>query len=288
MEKKILVTGATGTLGRALVKSLKEKQASFSVAVRDPKAATGKLGSYVDAVPFDFAKPETFAKATENVGRVFLLAPPLNTSVEALLTPFINHLKTVGIKKVVYISALGIDLIPSLPFHSIIIKKLEDTGFDYTILQPSFFAQNFKNYEWENITQRSITYNVAGSGKVAFIDAEDIGRSAAAVLTSEGHKQKTYTLTGPEALSYSDAAEVLSDVLGKKIVYPNPSAEEYSQALKAAGAPDFIASYMIPVYSLIANNHVNLVTNDVETLTGRKPTHLKEVLKRDFASVTVS
>ncbi len=92
-----------------------------------------------------------------------------------------------------------------------------------------------------------------------------------------------YELTGPESMSYSEAAQVLSDVIGKPIVYPNPSAEEYTQALRDSGAPDFIAPYMIAVYSLIVNGKVDLVTSEVVRITGKKPTPLKEVLERDFA-----
>ena len=285
MSKKILVIGATGTLGKALIKSLQEKNVAFVAGVRNTTEAPSKLGAGVPTVSFDFTKPETFEAATHEVDRVFLLAPPLNASADALLKPFIQHLKISVIKKVVYISALGLELVKELPFHMLVAKQLEEGDFEYTILKPSFFAQNFKNYEWENIIQRGITYNVAGNGKVGFVDAEDIGRAATVVLTSEGHSKKTYILTGPQALSHNEAADALSDVLGKKIVYPNPSAEEFTQALKAAGAPDFIATYMIPIYSLIANNHVNIVSSDVEKLTGRKPTALRDVLKRDFVSV---
>ena len=127
-----------------------------------------------------------------------------------------------------------------LPFHVIISEKLMNDGFDYTILKPSFFAQNFKNYEWENITERGITYTPAGTGKVGFVDVNDIARVAVKVLTEDGHTGKEYVITGPEALSYSNAATVLSAVLNKQIVYPNPSPNEYSAALKGAGAPDLL------------------------------------------------
>ena len=133
--------------------------------------------------------------------------------------------------------------------------------------------------------QRGITYVTAGTGKVAFIDVDDVAAVATAVLTEEGHERKNYELTGPQALSYFDAAEALSTLLGKPIVYPNPSADEYTHALKQAGAPDFIATYMISVYSLIANNFVDYVTNDVLQLTGKNPTALADVLQRDFAEV---
>jgi uncharacterized protein YbjT (DUF2867 family) len=279
MEKKILVTGATGTIGKALTKALTEIKTNFIAGTRD----VAKLPKSINGIHFDFEDANTFEHATEEVDRVFLLAPPLNTQADTLLTPFINYLENKNIKRVVYVSAMEIDALPSMPFHSNVIKLLQGKGFSLTVLQPSFFAQNFKNYELENITKYNITFAVAAAGKVGFVDAEDIGRVAAKVLTTEGHNGKFYEITGPELLSYFDVAETLSEVLGKKVIYPNPTAEQYKQTLANAGAPSFVADYMVDVYSLIANNKVNRLTNIVEDLTGRKPTSLKEVIERDFA-----
>jgi len=240
MTNKILVTGATGTIGKAVIKSLKAKQASFVAGVREKETAKDKLDG-ADLVKFDFSDASTFEEATTDIDRVFLLGPPLVLNLVELLTPFIDFLKRKKIMKVVYLSALGLEHVKELPFHSILEKKLSDEGFDFTILKLSFFAQNFKTYDWENITQRNITYAPAGKGKVGFVDVSDVGEVAATVLTSEGHARKTYVLKGPELLSYFDAANILSDVTGKKIIYPNPGGEEYTGALKAAGVPDFVA-----------------------------------------------
>lgn len=283
MSAKILVTGATGTIGKALVNSLQQKNVSFVAGVRNPEQAKEKLGNNIEVVEFDFSNPATFERATEGVNKVFLLGPPLVLNLDEVLKPFIDFLKSKNILRVVYISALGLENVKELPFHEIIIKKLEADGFELTVLKPTFFAQNFKNYEWENITERGITFNVAGDGKTAFVDVNDIGAVAAHTLVEEGHSGKSYELTGPELLSYSDAAALLTEVLGKPIVYPNPTAEAYKGALAAAGAPAFIADYMIAVSSLIKNRFVEVVSNDIEKITGKKPTALKEVLKRDFA-----
>ena len=283
MTNKILVTGATGTVGKELIKSLQSKNANFIAGVRDVSKAKEKLPG-TELVEFDFANPATYEPATNGIDKVFLLGPPLVLNLVELLTPFIDFLNKKNIKRVVYISALGLDKIKDLPFHAILTQKLIDDGFDYTILKLSFFAQNFKSYEWENITERGITYMPAGNGKVGFVDVQDIGEAAAIVLTTTGHGEKTYELTGPELLTYGDAATILSDVTGKIIAYPNPSPEEYTSVLKAAGAPDFIAPYMISVYSMIADNHVSLVTDDLEKINGKKPNTLNQVLKRDFAS----
>lgn len=285
MTEKILVTGATGTIGKALIKALKSRRAPFVAGVTSEQRGQDVLGSDVPTVVFNYENSATFAQATEGVSKVFLLGPPLRMDLDKLVIPFVAHLKASGIHQVVYISALGLDEVNELPFHTRVVEAIKAQGFDYTILLPTFFAQNFKNYEWENITQQGITFVPAGKGKVGFVDVEDIALVAATILTEEGHGGKTYTITGPELLSYAEVAELLSEVLGKTIHYPNPSPEVYTQVLKEAGAPDFIASYMIPVYSLIADNKVNVLSDDVERLTGKKPTLLRAVLERDFASV---
>jgi len=231
---------------------------------------------------FDFENPATYALATEGIDKVFLLGPPLRNDLDTLVLPFVHHLKSANVKRVVYIGALSLELVPELPFHTSVIEALAKEGFDYTVLKPSFFAQNFKNYEWENITHRGITFVPAGNGKVAFIDIEDIAAVAATVLTEEGHSAKTYQLTGPELFSYHDAAKLLTQITGKQIIYPQPSPEEYTKALEAAGAPDFIAPYMTAVYSLIADEKVAFISDDVEKITGKKPSSFKKVLEKDF------
>lgn len=282
MSNKILVTGATGTIGTAVVKALLNEKANFAAAVRNKATASEKLGANVELVTFNFEDPSTYESATLGVDKVFLLGPPLVTNLDSLLTPFIDFLKLKEITRVVYVAALSMHKMTELPFHVIISEKLKKDGFDYTILKPSFFAQNFKNFEAENILQRGITFTPAGTGKVAFVDVDDIAQVAVKTFLEDGHIGKEYEITGPEALSYEDASALLTEVINKQIVYTNPSATEYAAALKNAGVPDFIAPYMISVYSLIANNEVNIVSTVVEELTGRKPTSLKDVLKRDF------
>jgi len=281
---KILVTGSTGTVGSAVVKSLAHIKADYVAGVRNLSKATEKLGNSVPLVTFDFADLRTYATATQGVDRVFLIGPPLDYTLDKLLAPFIDYLKGQKIFRVVYISAFGVDKISNeLSFHKTVEEKLKADKFQVTILRPTFFAQNFKNYEWDNITKYKITYTPSGNGKTAFVDIADVGDVAAKVLTENGHEGKEYTLTGPESLSYFDAATLLTEVRKEPITYPAPTPEQYAATLKQAGAPDFIAPYMITVYSMIANNHVDYVSQAIPQLLGRSATSLKTVLLRELA-----
>lgn len=285
MANKILVTGATGAIGKALIKALQAKNIPFLAATRDIEESKAKLGLSDELVHFSFDDPSTFEAATAGVDKVFLLGPAMVLEMDQLINPFLDFLKSKGILRVVYLSALkSEEMGEQMSFHLKTEARLEKDGFDYTILKASFFAQNFKNYEWENIMQRGITFATAGDGKVGFIDVADIAATAAAVLTEDGHRKKTYELTGPESLTYFDAAAILTEITGKTIVYPQPSPEQYVAVLKEAGAPDFVAHYMNSVYSVIANHHVGFTTGDVEKVTGKKPNTLKSVISNDFSN----
>ncbi len=283
MAGKILVTGATGTVGSAVVRALAAKGADFVAASRDAGKLAAKFGPGVAAVAFDFADPATYEVATRDVEKVFLLGPPVDPAVDQLLTPFVHFLQEKGIRRLVYLSAFGVEKVADvMPFHANLERLLRESAFDLTILRPSFFAQNFKNYEWDNIVGRKIIYSPAGTGKAAFVDIRDVAQVAAKVLLEPGHAGKIYELTGPGLLGYGEVAGLLSAVRGEPIHYPSPSPEAYAQTLRAAGVPDFVAGYMNKVYGLIRDGHVHAVSPDFERLTGRQPSPLQRVLEEDF------
>ncbi|TDB61165.1 SDR family oxidoreductase [Arundinibacter roseus] len=285
MSNKVLITGATGTIGKELIRQLQANDTTFVAGSREFSKAAQTLGIGQEQwVNLDFDQPETFETPTSEVDAVFVLGPPLRFHMEETMIPFLDFLWEKGIKRVVYLSALGNESLGGgLAFHGIVEEYIQRKGFDFTILQPSFFAQNFKNFEYENVTQRGIIYVVAGDGKVGFVDVRDIAKVAAQVLNEDGHSGKIYRLTGSDLLDYQEAAQILTEVLGKQITYLNPSEEEFRATLSAAGAPPFIADYMLPVYGMIKTGTVSFLTNDIEQVTGEKPTSLREVLIRDFS-----
>ncbi|MGB3589266.1 MAG: SDR family oxidoreductase [Tunicatimonas sp.] len=275
------VTGATGTVGREVVQALLQQGQQVIAASRHPERSREQFGTSVKAVSFDFEDINTFSEVSSTDG-VFLLGPPLYPDMFKLLAPFTDYLLQRGPKRIVYLSAYGMDDLTELPFHRQMEDKLKQAEVDWRIVRPGFFMQNFGNYERENIEQRKIIFFPAGEGTTGFVSARDIGEVVATLLVKDQHRHQTYMLTGEQAYTHFEVADLLSDIKGEKITYINPDSETYRSTLAQAGAPPFIADYMLPVYGLIKRGKVKETTQDIEKLTGRKPEPLRVVLERDF------
>lgn len=239
------------------------------------------FGDKVWHAAFNFADHATHEQVKGSDG-VFVLGPPLNMNLDKLLAPFLDYLDLNGPKRVVYLSANGMEALEELPFHLHMEQKLKTSSLDWRIVRPGFFMQNFGNYERENIEQRKVLFTPAGNGRTAFISTKDIGEAVAELLTNNKFTRQTFTLTGSELFSYFDVADLLTRLRGEKISYANPDEQTYRQVLRESGAPDFIGDYMLPVYGLIKNGKVENISNDVEKLTAHPPERLENVLKRDF------
>jgi uncharacterized protein YbjT (DUF2867 family) len=283
MSQTILVTGATGTVGSRVLRALQERGATVIAAVRNADAGSLPHLHDVQRRVFDYADATTFASALEDIDGVFLLGPPLVPTLYDLLEPFIDAIGSSRTRRVVYMAALGLEKLPSMPFHEQAIARIREHGLDLTVMKPTFFAQNFRNYEGENVLERGIIFHPADDGKAAFVDVDDIAEAVAAVFSDPATIGQEYHITGPTSHSYAEVATMLTDVLGRPITYVRPDPQAYRDVLASAGAPPFVAEYMIDVYGLIRDGHVDIVTDHVQKLTGRPATPLRNVLERQFA-----
>ena len=276
------VTGATGTVGSAVIEALLNQEENVKAASRHPEKSREQFGDRLEAVHFDYENPETFS-AVGGTDGVFLLGPPMYPDLFKLVSPFADYLIKNGPQRVVYLSAYGMEDLTELPFHAQMEKKLQQTDLDWRVVRPGFFMQNFGNYERENIEQRKVIFNPAGEGKTAFVSANDIGAVVAVLLREDAHRHQIVELTGSKSYTHFEVADLLSGIRGETITYANPDEATYRQVLADAGAPPMVADYMIPVYGMIKHGKVEGITNDMEKLTGKKPETLEAVLKRDFA-----
>ena len=281
------VTGATGTVGSAVIQALLNQGENVKAGSRHPEKTREqfgdrRIGDQIEAVHFDYEDINTFKEAAGTDG-VFLLGPPMYPNLFELVAPFADYLAAKGPQRVVYLSAYGMEDLKELPFHAQMEEKLQQSALDWRVVRPGFFMQNFGNYERENIEQRKVIFVPAGEGKTAFVSAVDIGRTVVALLREDAYRHQTVELTGPRPYNHFEVAELLSKIIGEPVTYANPDEATYRKVLADAGAPPMVAEYMIPVYGMIKHGKVQGVTNNVEKLTGNKPEPLAAVLKRDFA-----
>ena len=273
----ILVTGASGTVGSEVVKSLVSAGAKFKAGYR---SRPQNVPDRVESVAIDFDKPETIRPALAGVESLFLLsnavAPERNVVDEA---------KRAGVKRIVKLSVYGAaqEGFTFAKWHRAVEKHVEASGLAWTFLRPTGFMQNFANYMADSIRKESAFYTAAGNGAGSHIDARDIGAVAALALTRDGHEGKAYELTGPEAVTYDQAAAILSRAVGREIRHVKITPEQLRQGALAMGMPPAYVDALVDLDRAYAAGTLAGVTPAVKELTGRDPITFEQFAK-DYAA----
>ena len=275
MADTILVTGALGNVGSAVVQALSAAGYAPRAADLSVTQLRARYGETVEAVALDFGRPETFAAALAGVKRLFLMRPPQITDVKRYLLPFLDAAQTAGIGHVVFLSLIGIEQNRRVP-HYQVEQYLRASALRWTFLRASFFMQNLSGTHRAEIRDRGELYVPVGRGKTSFIDVRDIGAVAAVALTQPGHENTAYDLTGPAALDYDAVAAILSEVLGRTIVYRNPSVPAFLWRTLRSGAPLPFALVMAFLYTQTRRGMSAFVTDEVARLLGRPPITLRQ------------
>lgn len=266
MSGQILVFAANGNVGQPLVAALLAKGEQVKAASRMGTAVGGAQG-----VAVDMDNPSTLARAFEGVDRVFLLAPTGSLDITGRLLPVIEAAATRK-AKVVLMTALGVDADEAIPYRQVELA-LERSGTPFVIVRPNWFADNFHTF-WKPGIDHGVIAVPAGDGKTSFIDTRDIAESAAAALTTDRFDGRAFNLTGPEALSYGEAAAVLSRVTGKAIAYTPVDDDGFVGILTGAGVPEPYARFLATLFHPVREGWTARITGDVETLTGHAPRSL--------------
>jgi uncharacterized protein YbjT (DUF2867 family) len=288
MGNKTLITGITGNVGYHVAKHLISAGIQVKAATRNIQKAKEILGNEakeIEFAQFDFGDESTYNNVLEDVNKVFLVRPPEIADTQKYINPFIDRAKQRGIDHIVFLSIMGADKSP-IPPHSKIEKYVITSGISYTFLRSSFFMQNFNNAHLYDIKENNDIFIPAGKAKVSFIDVRDIGEVAANTLMENRHKNNAYTLTGGRALSFADAAEVFSSVLGRKITYSNPSLLKFRRTMIQRGVDKEFANVMTGLYVTTKLGLANKVTMELENILERKPRTIEDYV-RDNAELWV-
>jgi uncharacterized protein YbjT (DUF2867 family) len=275
----VLVTGATGTVGRHVVTALVAAGESVRAAVPAPDRVDLPGAK---PVRFDFAEPATWAAAFEDVDRIFLMRPPAISDVTTFLRPVIRLAADRGVRQVVFLSLMGVNRV--MP-HWQVERDIEAAGLPHTFLRPAFFAQNLLTAYRDDIRTRDRIHVASGRGRTSFVDTRDVAAVAALALREPAaHAGAAYTLTGPAALDYAEVAGLLSRALGRRIRYESVGLLRYRRELLDAGLDPTYVRVQLVINAAARLGLAATVTDAVPRLLGRPATPMAAFVADHAAS----
>jgi uncharacterized protein YbjT (DUF2867 family) len=284
MLKTCLVTGATSSISLEVIRQLRESGIHVRAVIRNPEKAEPLVRMGVDIVIADLDIPETLPDAFKGVERAFILTAPS----ERAPAQFSNALwaaRQADVKHVVRLSAFGAGYdAPTINgrYHALSDNELQASGLSWTIIRPHFFMQNLSVIA-EGVRNEDKIFFALADGKMGMIDTADIALFVAKVLAEDGHSGKIYTITGPESLSMSDFAKVLSQHLGRKIAYYPISVEDVINGLQSAGVDQYSRDVLHDYLVEYSRNWGDVATDDFKKVTGKEPSSTSDFVKRNIS-----
>jgi NAD(P)H dehydrogenase (quinone) len=282
MKPKILIVGASGSVGKAVVSHLRANPSVETIAAARNPEKVANLG--VPAVYLDLDKVETLKPALQGIDRAFLLT---GYTVDMLRQSkdFLNAAKRAGVKHIVHLGACGDDdtRVPHYAWHQLIERYIEWCGFSFTHLRPEIFMQNILGYAGQRFVHKGVIRFYIGKARWSWVDIEDIAEVAAAsLLDPKKHNGQTYRL-GYEAATFDEIAAIFTSVLGQPFSYEaRPSEEIYRNILAAGGDPAYFKC-VFDTYTELANGTAvkpDEVFYNLPAIIGRKPKTLADFARK--------
>jgi uncharacterized protein YbjT (DUF2867 family) len=278
----ILITGASGTVGKAVLEEVRKTGKPLKAMYRNTEDAR-KAPAGVATVLADFADKASLKAALQGVDTVFLVCSPIPQLVE-LESNVIEVCKASPARHVLLNSALGAgDYHKSFPsWHRKVEDKLKASGLGYTILRPNGFMQNIVMYNAPSIRSQGAFYAAMGQARTSVIDVRDVACVAAKVLVSPAeHAGQTYELNGPEALSNADVAEKISRVTGRPVQYVDIPEAAHRKAMEDLGMPPWQVTALLELQEYYVSGKCAAVTDVLPKLLGRPPIKLDQFLEEN-------
>lgn len=276
--KKILITGASGNVGTAIL-----RQWNPSAPMKAYKAVRNKENLKEDEIWFDFENSESFSQALKQVDILFLLRPPQLTDIPRYFSPLIKECVKQGIEHIIFLSVQGAETVKFIP-HAKIEKLILESRIPYTFLRPSYFMQNLSSVFREEISKENQIDIPAGKAKFLWVNVDDIGRVVVAMCNNiVSHRDRAYTITGKELLNFDEVADLMSQVLGREIQYKSSNAlafffRKYKQGIKPSYIIVMILLHMLPRFQKLPE-----ISDDFKKITGLEPSSLKDFILENRA-----
>jgi NAD(P)H dehydrogenase (quinone) len=282
----ILVTGATGGLGHETIDALLTTTPATEIAalVRDASKATDLVQRGVDVRQADYFDYPALVQAFQGVEKVLLVSAVAFTDRVSQHRNVIDAAKEAGVKHLFYTSIQRSSdfVMPQVTESDLATEAyLNASGLAYTILHNGYYFEGLGYLIGTEVPESEIRVP-AGEGKIAFVKRTELAATTAALLTSEGHENQSYTLTGSEAYSFHDVARELSALAGRPITYQSSEPAPFIAQKVAAGFPDFVATFFAQWGDAAEHGMLAGTDDTVERLLGHKPMSLREYLKATY------
>ncbi len=284
----ILVTGATGGLGRATVDALLKKIPAGEIIalVRDLEKATDLIEKGVKVIEGDYFDYDSLVKAFEGVEKIVLVSAPTFTDRVTQQANVIKAAKEAGVSHIIYTGMQRKNddswIIPMVTESDKETEQLlVESGLQYTIVLNNVYADVIPFFIG-NPAEISEVKFPSGDSKISFVARDEFGEALANLVTENGHENKVYILSNVESWSFAEIAEMLSGISGKKIDFVNISKEEYINKKEQEGYPGPVAEFATEWANAAIAGELDEVYPALEILLGRKPQSLNDFLKRYF------
>lgn len=279
----ILITGAAGKTGRAIIRALARRSAPVRAQVyrREQSRVARDLGAQ-NTIVGDMRQPETLARATKGVQAIYHICPNMSPDELSIGEALIAAARAAGVQYLVYHSVLHPQT-EAMAHHwqkLRVEERLFESGLAWTILQPAAYMQNVLAHWGEIVTEGVYPVPYPASTRLSMVDLEDVAEAAAKVLTEPGHLGATYELVGAEMLSQTEVAAVLSGELGRPVRVESVSPADWERGARAAGLGDYQVTTLLSMFEYYGRHGFWGNAQVLGWLLGRPPTSFQAVVRR--------
>jgi uncharacterized protein YbjT (DUF2867 family) len=273
----ILVTGATGNTGSALLQQLESRRAAVRAMVRSSRDAARLPKTEAAVVVGNFDDPRSLEAALDGVTKAYLVTPS-SPDAEAQQVRFAELAAAAGVGRLVKLSQFAADEaspVRFLRYHAAVERRIRDLGIGFTFLRPNLYFQGLLAFQPMIAAQGHFVAPI-GDARVSAVDVRDIAAVAGFALTEAGHDGKTYTITGPAAVTHAEMASALSKAIGRPVAFIDIPPDAFGSALKAAGVPAWQADGLVEDYAHYARGEAEAVSPQVREVTGADPRDVRQ------------
>jgi NAD(P)H dehydrogenase (quinone) len=279
----VAITGAAGQLGRLTAQRVLERVAPGEVMLvtRRPDAIADLADAGATVRHGDFDEPASLPGAFAGVDRLLLISTDVLGNRVAQHTAAIDAAAAAGVEHVLYTS--GLNAGSALPLvvshdHGATEQAIRARGLRWTALRNGLYAESQVPAAARAVASGHLVHN-NGDGATAYVSREDCAAAAAAALTGDGHEDRVYDITGPELVTQAELAAMVSDIAGRRVVAVAIDDDEATRNLTAVGLPADAAMAYASFGTAIREGVLDILSSDVEDLTGRRPRSLRDVLE---------